>query len=302
MSIIQNTKNSFEGRKLWFFFAAIAALLTAIVLFVILSQVTSTSTYYVLKDDVSARSQITEDMLQEVITSTNGEPPNALDKATIVSESLYARYSLHAGDILTTSNTGPLNPIEEGLPSGFVVATFNAPASFAAGGKIQRGNYVDLIVVQDDSASYFLQHVLVLDATVNLDNASASATQNADGTTTSAANSSAIRSGIPTLYTVGLSPQDAAKLAIASQATIYVVLSSNQTSDPVEPMSITVDLGSLNGLITDSGAGTDNTFSGKAKKTTTSGSSSSTPSSSSSTTTPSPTSSVNSSATPVPTN
>jgi Flp pilus assembly protein CpaB len=292
MSMIKNKKAGFEGRKLWFFFAAVAALLTAVVLFIILSQVTSTSKYYVLKEDVAARTQITEDMLQEVVTSTNGEPQNALDLAEIVTEPVYAKYPLNAGDILTASNTGPLNPIEEGIPEDFVVATFNAPASFAAGGKIQRGDYVDLIVVQDDTASYFLQHVLVLDATINLDNASASSTVNADGSTTNAADSSAVRSGIPTLYTVGLSPQDAAKLAIASQATIYVVLSANQTSDPVPPMEITVDLGSLNGLITDSGAGTDNTFSGKAKKSSTSGTSSSNSSSNSSTPSPSPTEDV----------
>lgn len=288
MSMIKNTKNSFEGRKLWFFFAAVAALLTAVVLFIILSQVTSTSTYYVLNKDVAARTQITEDMLQEVVTSTNGEPQNALDKADILAEPTYAKYGLAAGDILTTSNTGPLNPIEEGIPDNFVVATFEAPASFAAGGKIKRGSYVDLIVVQDETASYFLQHVLVLDATVNLDNASASGTTNTNGTTTSAAESSEIRNGVPVLYTVGVSPADAAKIAVATQSTIYVVLSANQTSEPVEPIEVTVDLGSLSGLITDSGAGTDNTFSGKTKKNS-SGSSSSNSSSNTTKTTPSPT-------------
>lgn len=296
MSNILPKKSTFEGRKLWFFFAAVAALLTAIVLFVILSQVTSTSTYYVLKSDVAARSQITEDMLSPIVVSSGGAPANALGKDALVAAPLYAKYFLHSGDILTKSNTeSSLNGLSAGLPENFVIGTFTSPASFAAGGKIKRGDYVDLIVVQNEQASYFLQHVLVLDATVNLDNSTGSASANADGSVTSAADSSAIRNGIPTLYTVGLSPQDAAKLAVATQSTIYVVLSANQTNDDVEPMDITVDLSSLNGLIENSGAGTDNTFSGKAAKK----SSTSTP-----TATPAPTATgkATTTPTPVPTN
>lgn len=260
-NIVSTNKRGFEGRKVWFAFAAVTALLVAVGLFVILSQVTSTTTYYVLNQDTPARTQITENMLTEVVTSTGGQPPNALGLADVLATPTYALYELNAGDILTSSNTGPLTPINEGIPENFVVATFTAPASYAAGGKIARGDYIDLIAVDNESATYFLQHVLVLDATIDLDSVAASNRTNSDGSVTPAADSPSVRAGIPTLYTVGLSQEDAAKLALAMQGTIYVVLSADQSSDGVvTDVDITVDLGSLGGLIGNSGAGTDKTF------------------------------------------
>ena len=55
-----------DGRKMWFFFAAAAALVTAGVIFALLSAVASTSTYWVLKDgvDLQSREVITSDMLK----------------------------------------------------------------------------------------------------------------------------------------------------------------------------------------------------------------------------------------------
>lgn len=258
-------KINFEGRKLWFFFSAIAALLTAVVLFVILSQVTSTTTYYVATNDIPARTEITVDMLTEVVTSTGGAPINALTLSEIESEPIYAKYKLFAGDVVAITNTGPKEPIEAGIPEGFVVATFTAPATYAAGGKIGRGDYVDLIVVQENTesgsptASYFLQHILVLDATVDPTDSGAISADDA-----------ILRSGIPTLYSVGVSPENAAKLAIATTAQIYVVKSAVQSSDvEVPPMSIEVSLNTLNGLIEDGGFGTDNSFGTDPKKKTT---------------------------------
>lgn len=306
MSIVQTKKRGFEGRKVWFAFAAIAALLTAVGFFVILSSVTSTTTYYVLNQNVAARTEITSSMLSPVVTSTGGQPQNALGLADITANPTYAKYALNTGDLLTTSNSGSLTPLNTGLPAGFVVATFTAPASAAVGGTIARGDYIDLIDISSSTnsgikqASYFLQHVLVLDATVNLDSVASgsnSAPTSATGSTVSSSSSSStanssVRSGIPTMYTVGLSPQDAAKLAIATQETIYVVLSADQTSGSVVPdINISVDVNSLSGQVGDSGVGTDNTFSGKAKGTnsTTSGSA------------PAPSSTPSTSQTPVPT-
>lgn len=257
-------KINFEGRKLWFFFSAVAALLTAIVLFVILSQVTSTSTYYVVTTDVAARTQLTPDMLTPVVTSSGGQPANALSLSQIESTPTFAKYKLFSGDIVASTNTGSLEAIEAGIPKGFVVATFTAPATYAAGGKIGRGDYVDLIVVQDStstgvpSASYFLQHILVLDATIDPESSGAVSP-----------NDAALRVGIPTLYSVGVSPENAAKLAIATQAKIYVVKSAIQASNvTVPPMSIEVSLDTLNGMIEDGGYGTDNSFGTKTSSTT----------------------------------
>jgi Flp pilus assembly protein CpaB len=252
----KTSKVNFEGRKLWFFFSAIAALLTAVALFTIISQVTATVTYYVAAEDIPARTQITPEAVLPIVTSAGSEPINSLTLSEIESGEFYATYPLFAGDVVAITNTGALKSIESGLPEGFVVATFTAPASYAVGGKIGRGDYVDLIVVKESTfdgslvASYFMQHVLVLDATVDPEQMLVSDAEDPE-----------LRNGIPTLYTVGVSPENAAKLAIATQSTIYVVKSAIQATDePVPPMSIEVNLETLSGLIEDAGWGTDPTF------------------------------------------
>ena len=252
----KTSKVNFEGRKLWFFFSAIAALLTAVALFTIISQITATVTYYVAAEDIPARTQITSELVLPIVTSAGSEPINSLTLSEIESGEFYTTYPLFAGDVVAITNTGALQSIASGLPEGFVVATFTAPATYAVGGKIGRGDYVDLIVVKQDNisgtltASYFMQHVLVLDATVDPDQLNVLDAEDPE-----------LRRGIPTLYTVGVSPENAARLAIATQATIYVVKSAIQATDqPVPPMSIEVSLDTLSGLIEDAGWGTDPTF------------------------------------------
>lgn len=270
MSVVPLKKNRLEGRKLWFFFTAIAGLLTGIVFFVIASQVTATTKYYVLNADIPSRTQITETSVQEVVTSTGGQPPTSISESDILSGELYSKYTLDAGDVLTPSNVGVLGSIAAGLPKDYVTATFTTPASLAAGGKIARGNYVDVLTITTDpntgtvSAGYTLQHALITDATIDLDSAvDAASTTDAEGNTIApAAESASVRSGIPTMYTVGLNQKDAAKLALSvTNTTIYMVLSANQNSgETIGDMDITVTTDDLRGIISDAGAGTDNTF------------------------------------------
>jgi hypothetical protein len=273
MSVVPPKKNRLEGRKLWFFFTAVAGLLTGIVFFIIASQVTATTKYYVLNSDIPARTQISEANVQEIVTSTGGQPPTALTEFDILSGQVYSKIALDAGDVLTPSNAGLLDPINTGLPKDFVTSTFTAPASMAVGGKIERGNYIDIITLTDDpvtgdiSAGYTLQHALVVDATIDLDSAAgAEATPTTDPetgeTTAPAADAASVRVGIPTMYTLGLNQRDAAKLALAyTNNTIYIVLSADQSSDAVIPdIDITISAAELRGLIGNAGAGTDNTF------------------------------------------
>lgn len=269
MSVVPTKKNRLEGRKLWFFFTAVAGLLTGIVFFFIASQVTATTKYYVLIDDVPARSQISEASVQEVITSTGGQPPTSVSESDIISGELYTKYALDAGDVLSPSNVGLLSPINTGLPADFVTATFTAPASMAAGGKVARGDYIDIITIATDpetglaSAGYTLQHALVVDATIDLDSAAGEGTTDEDGNVTAtAADSGSLRTGIPTMYTLGLTSRDATKLALAvSNTTIYVVISANQDSEAVIPdVDVTITAEELRGLVSNSGLGTDSTF------------------------------------------
>lgn len=294
MSITTNSskKKLFDGRKMWFIFAGIASVAVAILAFSIMRGVTATDTYYVLSKDIPARTQITPNMLTEVVTSAGKTPPTALGLSDITSDT-YSLYSLKKGDILTTSNTGGLTALTAGLPKDFVVASFTANPSVAAGGNIKRGDYVDIMVVTEDqqvtgspvqSASYVLQRVLVVDATTNLDNSSnssgsstSSGTEGSDNpNSTGTTSDTTIRQGVPTMFTVGVSQKDAAVLAIASKYSLYVVLSSADSVDGKVPAAPAPNSASgIWGNAPDAGVGTDNTFGqGGTKKKSNSGSSS----------------------------
>jgi Flp pilus assembly protein CpaB len=281
MSISTTTskKKMFQGGNMWFIFAALASVTVAIISFGIMQTVTATDTYYVLSKSVPARTQITPDLLEEKTTSAGKTPPTALDISEIT-EDTFSLYSLQAGDILTTSNTGAQLSVTEGLPKDFVVASFPANPSIAAGGKIKRGDYIDIMVVSDGvadagdgfKASYALQRVLVVDATIDLDGyeggSDEATTATEDGTTTSTGSAEstdaiAQRTGIPTLFSVGLSQADAARLAVATQYDLFVVLSSSQSANDNNVSStpgsaITDQI--FTGESPNAGAGTDNTF------------------------------------------
>ena len=284
MSIATNAskKKIFDGRKMWFLFAGIAAVIVAVLSFAIMKGVTATDTYYVLTKDVPARTAITVDLLEEVTTSAGKTPPTALDISDIT-EDTYSLYSLKAGDILTTSNTGDLLSLSEGLPADFVITSFVANPSFAAGGNVKRGDYVDIMMLSDDAsvtgvegmaASYILQRVLVIDATVDLDSYSAPADEestasvNEDGSISENTADSSLRSGIPTLFTVGLSQENASRLAVASQYTLFVVLSSADSSNDnsVNPATGSSNAPGIWGSAPNAGDGTDNTFGQGGKK------------------------------------
>jgi Flp pilus assembly protein CpaB len=239
MSTATKKKSIFDGRKMWFLFGGIASAVVAILTFTLMSVVTATENYYILTKDIPARTQITADLLTEVTVSKGATPPNAISIGNLT-ETTYSLYSLDAGDILSSSNAGDLTSLSEGLPSNFVIASFTASPSVAAGGNVSRGDYIDIMTLINDpattgsegyGASYALQHVLVIDATIDLDNYDSTAATSTGGTDSGAATTAdtdaiAQRSGIPTLFTVGLTQEDATRLAVATQYDLFIVLSS----------------------------------------------------------------------------
>lgn len=292
ISTSSNKKNIFDGRRLWFIFAGLASVAVAVLAFGIMQTVTATDTYYVLKQDVPARTQITPSLLQEESTSAGKVPPTALDISQIGDET-YSKYALKAGDILTQSNTGAQLSITKGLPKDYVISSFTADPSTAAGGKVQRGDYVDIMAVSESpdggyAANYVLQRVLVVDATVDLDSYDSSASSDSSGSTSTGAtdasstsgastdsstgdNSEQIaqRSGIPTMFTVGLTQENAARLAVAQKYDLVVVLSSQQSAndDKVSATPGSADSGILGDAnVPNAGEGTDNTFGQSGKK------------------------------------
>lgn len=233
-------KSLFDGRKMWFFFAAASALISAGVIFSLLSAVSSTASYWMIREGVTvaARQSITPDMLVEVNVPREGAPLNTVTLAQISaaadSESLdddfFALYTLTAGDIITKNNVSTLVGMGSAdMPEGTVLASFKASPSSAAGGMIKEGNYIDIAIVyqigSDYYASFILSKVQVVKATADLDGAS------------SAEDVAGSALGAPVLYTVAVSPKQAAALAIATKYTIYVVL-TNENMKSVEGVRV----------------------------------------------------------------
>lgn len=254
------------GSRTWFIATIAVAILAAIAVFFAVSQVVAQTTYYVLSKDVPARTQITEDMLTPVVTSKGGQPRTALNKANVLSEDIYAKIALKQGDTVTSSNAGSLTPIQAGIPKDYVVASFVAPAETSVAGKLKRGDYIDIIAVNGDetkTAKVALRHVLVLDAT-NDGAAAPEDTGTNESATTPQAESAKVRTGIPTTYTIGISLQDAAKLAVIQDLKLLVVLSPAETKPSDD---VIADLGTVTGpgAVSDSGKNTDSSF-GEAKE------------------------------------
>lgn len=250
------------GGQAWFIAAIVVTILGAIAVFFAVSQATAQITYYVLNQDVAARTQITEGMLTPVSTNAGGQPRNALDVNYIQTEDVYAKYALDAGDVPTLSNTGPLSPITEGIPEDYVVASFVAPAEYAVAGKIKRGDYINIIANSESDvlqSKLVLSNVLVLDATNGGGETGSEEVAAEESAETPASESAAVRTGIPTVYTVGLSVQDAVKLAAVKDLSLLVTLAPVAVDENVDA---TTDLGTIMGQggVGNSGAGTDSTF------------------------------------------
>lgn len=260
-TIKASKKSYFQDRKVWFLTAAGLGLVTMILLAFFLQNLVSTSKYYVLVRDLPARTLITPDMLEERIVSSGGQPPTAIDISQISGNEVYTKVDLNMGDTITSSNAGTLLPLTAGLPSDFVVASFTVNPNSAAGGNIKRGDYIDIFFVEPNQDSNLLfQRMLVIETASNLINPSSSdETLTATGETATAQ----FKGGVPEMYTVGVSQEDAAKLAIiAGQTNLYVVLSSRDSVEKgADPTILGFNIRDLFGEeVQDSGKGTDNGF------------------------------------------
>lgn len=257
------TNSKFSGNKTWFGFAIVAGLVAAALIFGILSQMLATTTYYVLNTEVPSRSQITEDMLTEVSASKGTEPRNALSKSDVAYGEVYAKIALNSGDVLSASNTGNEVSLQEGIPEDFVVVSFLAEPNNAVGGKLNSGNYIDIFATSENASGTkvtksILRHVIIVDAT-----ASASDYQESEDVTDETDAQDSLRSaGVPFLYTVALSEDDAAKLANVRDDNIFIGLSSAKSSKAFEDKNVIIDSSKIYGdqKVGNSGAGTDPNF------------------------------------------
>lgn len=259
------SSSKFSGNKTWFAFAIVAALGAAGLIFMILSQVLATTTYYVLNTAVPSRSQILPSMLTEVQASKGTEPQNSIGLEEVSYEPVFAKVDLNPGDILSASNTGDIIPLHQGIPENFVVASFVADPNSAVGGKLAAGNYVDIYATMDGGESAVtkavLRHVLITDAQTSAEEyAPSEDAEVVEGEQVAAQD--ALRTGIPVLYTVAVSPEDAAVLANIRNDNLFVTLSSLESDTSFTDKSIMADKNEIfaDEPVGDSGKGTDPTF------------------------------------------
>jgi len=194
--------NSLTNNKLIFGGIAVLVVLVFVGTLTFLQSIYQTSTYYVINQDVATRTLITPDMLTAIVTSDGTEPPTSFGIAEIQSGAYYSKYPLVAGDILTSSNVGALDDISVGVPDNWVITNFSVDADDAVGGRIKRGYYFDMLVTTTEGSFYPFVNVLVLDTSVDLNNASSN----------NAADTSEAKSGQTSQYVVGMSPENAALL------------------------------------------------------------------------------------------
>jgi len=220
----KNANRSVKGNN-WLLYALAGVLALAIFVTVLITamKLFQTEEYYVLNTNVSARTQITPEMLDTVVTSEGTAPEAAIGLGEVQTGTIYSQYPLVAGDILTNSNVGGRSDISVGVPDSYVITNFSVGADDAVGGRIQRGYYFDMMVInneegsENDGAYYPFVNVLALDTTVDLSGA----------TSAEAAETEEAHDGQTTQYVVGMSPGDAARLQhlVEGGAKIKLVLS-----------------------------------------------------------------------------
>lgn len=271
--------SSFNSARTLWIAALVCALLAAGIAFTVLNKSTQTTTYYVLNTAVAARAPITTADLQPITTSAGGQPPNALSYDSIASGQVFAKTALQPGDVVSASVAGALQPVQFGLPPNYTVASITVDADAAEAGLITRGDYVDVYDSPgstgrassnsgDQGAFLVLHHVLVV--AVEVDPASitqATGDQATDATEPGPA-SSQVTGGIPSMYLLAVTPDNAAKVALLEQnkSTLYMTWTPQDSAN--SPLRSTASLftmlGQASSGVPNGGAGTDNVLQNQA--------------------------------------
>ncbi len=252
-----------KGRWMVWLLALFFALIAGVGTLLIVGKAANRVSYFVVVADIPARTQITPDLVAEIPVTEDALPPTALTANDILGGTEFSEVPLQQGDILTTSVTGPLQKITYKLPKDFVAASLALSPERAVAGKVKAGDYIDIAAVNDDRAKIVLQHVLVLDVTISPSSIGSAA--NADPNDPDAQpgpEAAQVRGGIPQLYTVGVTQDDFAKLALIANDSLQVALSPEKTPSSTDASADRDEVFNGDG-VSDSGAGTGSVFSGE---------------------------------------
>ena len=222
----RNTIASAKDTKLLWIGIVLLALLVAGGTFAILNNITKQDTYYVLNTNLPSRTQITPEELSPVSTSQNSAPQNAIGLSEVQQGTVYTKYPLQAGDVISASNAGSLDTINEGIPDNWVVTSFEPADNDPIVENTQRGDYIDIMATnmkkedqrpvdsnsgdlsQIKVGQYVFRNVMVLDNPATTTDSDTN--DSANGATSQTQNST-------TAFIVGMSPTNAAMLTILTK-------------------------------------------------------------------------------------
>lgn len=228
-----------KGRWTLWIFALFFALLAGLGSLFILGSAADRVSYYVVNTDIAAGVQITPEILDERTSPADGVPPNPLTLADVQSNDLFSVVPLQAGTVLQASMVSTdMSYKTATLPAGYVLSTVLVAPEDAVGGRISRGDYIDIASVTggttDSVAKIVMQHVLVVDVAVSPQSIASAANQGTDPAQEQEPTTGALYSGIPSLYTLAVSPTDFAKLALIRKGSIYLALSAAKTPSELD--------------------------------------------------------------------
>lgn len=237
---ISKTTSILKGRWTLWAMALFFSLLAGFGALTILSSLADRVTYYVVNQDIPAGVAITTDLLAEVEAPVDSIAPGTLTLEDITSTTWYSKVPLAYGTVIQSSTVTDNKTLTSDLPPGYVLATIMVDPENAVGGRIKKGDYIDIAAVsgndlENATAKIVMQRVLVVDVAISPADIADAAASNATGEEeVPLANENALYSGTPSMYTLAVSPQDFAKLALIREANIYLALSASQTPSSLD--------------------------------------------------------------------
>lgn len=194
-------------------------------------------TYYVANTAIPARTEIFEEMLTPVVASAHrgyndGDDKNDVNEdidpwigvEEIQRGGVFAKYPIKPGDVLTRSNTeGIQADITAGIPDEWVVTNFSVGADSTIGGRVRRGTYFDIMIINEEGAYYPFVNMLVLDTDVD---------SVASRTGEAVVDPNSVNAGLTaTQLVVGMTPENAGKLhTVLKSGEFRLVLSPKQNA------------------------------------------------------------------------
>lgn len=232
-------KGLLKGRWTLWVMALFFSLLAGFGALTILGDAADTTSYYVVGEDVPSGVQITSEMLVPVEVSVDGAPPQPLTRADFEYQPLYSKTPLEAGTVLQRSMVTDKQTLTSDLPEGFVLASILVSPEDAVGGRVTKGDFVDIAAVSDTditqaSSKVIMQRVRVMDVSVAPEQIAEAANQAGTNGLDESAASKALYSGEPSLYVLAVSYPDFAKLALIKDANIYLALSAEKEVDALD--------------------------------------------------------------------